>query len=243
MSRLLAAEALKLRTTRTFVVFVLCALGVSLLIAVLTASLVEAPDAEDATAAAFADVSAPFILLLAIVATTGEWRHRTIASTVLAAPDRVRLVVAKAIAYAGAGVALSLVVSVCTYVAAYAILSGRGETTPEVGDWLALIWRSLVLAAYFGALGVGIGAVVRNQPAAIVVVLITIFVVEPTLSALVSDVWRFLPLIGAPSGLFAGTAEASDDALALGLALLVLAGWVAAFCGAAVALLRGRDLT
>lgn len=242
MSRLLAAEVLKLRTTRTFLVFVLAALALSLLVSILTAALTDSPTGEDAASAAYADLSSVFILLLAIVATTGEWRHRTIAGTVLAAPDRVRLIVAKALAYAGAGVALSLLVSICTYVAALLILSSRGEVTPDFGDWLDLVWRSLVFAAYVGALGVGIGAIVRNQPAAIVIVLVAALAVEPALSGLAPDVWRFAPLTGAPSGLFGGTVEEADDTLARGVALLVMAAWVAGSCAAAIALLRGRDL-
>lgn len=243
MSRLLTAELLKLRTTRTFLVFVLVALGLSLLICVLIATLTDDPTADDATDAAFTDVSSPFILLLGVVATTGEWRHRTIASTVLAAPDRVRLMVAKALAYAAAGVILSLIVSVSTYLVATIILSSRGAPTPELGEVLDLLWRSLILAAYFGALGVGIGAIVRNQPTAIVIVLVVSFVVEPTLITLAEDVGQFAPMIGAPSGLLSGTTEEADDALALAPSLLVMAGWVVAACGAAVALLKTRDLT
>jgi len=243
MSRLLRAELLKLRTTRTFVVFVLCALGLSLLIAVLTAALSEQISPEEAAQGAYSDVSSPFILLLAVVATTGEWRHRTIASTVLAAPDRVRLVGAKVIAYALAGVVLSLLVSVCTFLVATVILSARDQPTPEFGDFLALLWRSLVFAAYYGALGVAIGALIRNQAGAIVTVLVTIFVLEPTISALEPDVGQFLPLFGAPSGLFGGTVEESDDALELGLSLLVMAGWVVAMAAAAIGVLRERDLT
>ena len=38
-----------------------------------------------------ADTSSLFILILAIVGITGEWRHRTITSSLLAAPDRAAL--------------------------------------------------------------------------------------------------------------------------------------------------------
>jgi hypothetical protein len=242
MSRLLSAELLKLRTTRTFLIFVLGALALSLLICILVASLSESSTDVDPSAALF-DLSLPFILLLAVVATTGEWRHRTIAGTVLAAPDRVRLVVAKAIAYAAAGVVLSLVVSLATYLVATIILSARGEPTPELGEAFGAIWRGLLIAAYYGALGVGIGAIVRNQAAAIVLVLVMSFVLEPTLGALVEDVARFGPFFGGPGGLFSGTEDEVEDALAFGPALLVMVAWVVAACGAAIALLKTRDLS
>ena len=46
------------------------------------------------------DTSSLFILILAIVGITGEWRHRTITSSLLAAPDRVRFLAAKTLAFA-----------------------------------------------------------------------------------------------------------------------------------------------
>ena len=45
-------------------------------------------------------MSGLFILLLGVIGMTGEWRHRTIASTVLAAPGRALLLAAKVISYA-----------------------------------------------------------------------------------------------------------------------------------------------
>jgi hypothetical protein len=242
VSRLISSEILKLRTTRTFAAFVGAALGLALLVSILTAVFTENPSGDDATSAAYADVSPPFILMLAIVATAGEWRHRTIAGTILAAPDRVRLIAAKVAVYAGAGVLLSIVVNLGTIVAATVIFSARGEATPTLTDLLDVQWRGLVIAAFFGALGVGIGAIVRNQAGAIVGVLLTLFVVEPVLAAFVEDLAQFTPFVGAPSGLFAGTSEESEDALSLGLALLVMAGWVAATSALAAVMLRERDI-
>ena len=37
------------------------------------------------------DFSGLFILLLGVTGMAGEWRHRTITSSVLASPDRIRL--------------------------------------------------------------------------------------------------------------------------------------------------------
>ena len=47
-------------------------------------------------------------MVFGVVGATGEYRHRTVAPAVLIAPDRLRLLLARALAYAvtAAGVAL-----------------------------------------------------------------------------------------------------------------------------------------
>ena len=72
-----------------------------------------------------ADTSSLFILVLAVVGITGEWRHRTIAGALLAAPDRVRFLAAKTVAFAAAGLALSLATSLTVAVVASVLLSAR----------------------------------------------------------------------------------------------------------------------
>ena len=65
------------------------------------------------------------------------------------------------------------------------------------------------MVAYAGlaaALGAGLGALLRNQVAAIVIVLVALFVVDPTLAALDEDVAGFTL-----SGLGAAINGASDD--------------------------------
>jgi ABC-2 type transport system permease protein len=51
-------------------------------------------------------------VILGAIAMTGEWRHRTITGSVLAAPNRVRLLAAKASSYSVAGITLSILVTV-----------------------------------------------------------------------------------------------------------------------------------
>ena len=58
------------------------------------------------------DTSSLFIMILAVVGITGEWRHHTITSSLLAAPDRLRFLAAKTIAFAAAGLVLSLLISI-----------------------------------------------------------------------------------------------------------------------------------
>ena len=103
MTALLRAELLKLRTTRTFVALTAAAVGTSLLITVLVGLLTEPTQDEVLSDVFTSDTSSLFILDPRGVGITGEWRHRTITSSLLAAPDRLRFLAAKTVAFAAAG--------------------------------------------------------------------------------------------------------------------------------------------
>ncbi len=246
MSALLRAELLKLRTTRTFAALVAAALALSLLVVVLTAVIEDGLEEEDVRMLFAADFSSLFILLLGIMGMAGEWRHRTITSTILAAPDRLRLLGAKTLSYAVAGVVLSLIVTVTIMAVGTLILSSRGETTVGIGDLADVLWRNLTVAALLGALGVCIGGLVRNQVVAIIGLLVFSFALEPAIFGLAPEVGRFGPTSGAPNGIlgiegFDGGVE--EDLLAPGIAVVVMIAWVAGCFAAAGALLQRRDLT
>ena len=111
MTALLQAELLKLRTTRTFAAVVGSAAALSLVLVVLGAVLGKETDPH----ALFTNNAITYIIvLLGAIAMTGEWRHRTITGSVLAAPNRVRMLAAKTVSYSVAGVTLSILVTVPT---------------------------------------------------------------------------------------------------------------------------------
>lgn len=243
MSALLQAELLKLRTTRTFAALVGAALALSLLVVVLVSILGDDFSAEDARDLFTTDFTGLFIILLGVIGMAGEWRHRTITSTVLAAPDRLRLLAAKMLSYAAAGALLSLIVTVTIMLVGTVILSLRDEETAAASDLLDVLWRNLLVAALLGALGVGIGAIVRNQVAAIVGVLFVAFVLEPTLIGLAPEYGRFGPTQGAPAGILSSGGFGDDsDFHSPAIAVLVMLGWIGTAFAAAGARLRGGDL-
>jgi ABC-2 type transport system permease protein len=246
MKRLLRAELIKLRTTRTFYALAGVAVALSVLVTTLVASIDE-PTKDDVLTTVFLnDFSSLFVMILAIVGITGEWRHRTITSSLLAAPDRLRFLAAKTLAFAAAGALLSLAISVAIAIVGMAILELRDQVTPELGDLLEQIARNAFVSALLGALGVGLGSLIRNQPTAIVTILLGVFVVDQTLAFLVPEVERFSPLGGLPNAV--GGYEEEDvgmeevEFLAFGPALALMLAWIGALFAAGGALLRTRDV-
>jgi ABC-2 type transport system permease protein len=247
MTALLHAELIKLRTTRTFVALTGVALATSLLIAGLVSALSEPSQESVLTDVFTADTSGLFIVVLAIVGITGEWRHRTITSSLLAAPDRLRFLAAKTLAFAAAGLVLSLIISISIAILGMAILSARDLPTPELGELAGQILRNAESAALLGAFGLAVGTLVRNQPVAIVGVLVLWLAIEPTILALAPDVGRFGPFSALSAGIQDIPSEdigAEDtDLLSPPLAALAMLAWIGSFFAIGVELLRRRDLT
>jgi ABC-2 type transport system permease protein len=241
---LLRAELIKLRTTRTFVVLTAATLAISLLVVVLTTTIQDEWTEDDARDLFTSDFTGLFILLLGVMGMAGEWRHRTITSTVLAAPRRLRLLSAKTISYAVAGIAISLIVTVAIMAIGTLILSARDLPTAGLGDLADVLWRNLVVAAYLGAFGVCIGGLIRNQIVAIVGLLLLMFAIEPAVIGLAPEVGKFGPTLAAPNG-FIGLEDVfgeGDEQLTPAVALLVMIGWVGLAFAAAAARLERRDL-
>ncbi len=246
MSALLRAELLKLRTTRTFLVLAGLAAGLSMILAGLGAGFEDDPTPARLAEIFNSNLSSIFVLILAIVGITGEWRHRTITSSLLAGPDRTRFLASKTLAYAAAGLVMAVVVSAGITVVGFAVLVIRDLPTPQLGDLLEIYARNACVTMLLGALGVGIGAVIRNQAFAIVAIFVAAFVVEPAIAALLPDAGRFAPLTVLPSAL-TDTPESQsgfDDEvlIAPGLAALAMLAWIGVWFAAGAALLHTRDV-
>jgi len=241
MSALLRAELLKLRTTRTFVALVGTALVLSLAIVVLVVLLNDDLTEADARELFTTDLTPLFILVLGIMGFAGEWRHRTITGTILAAPERLRLVIAKVLAYAAAGALLSLIVTLSIMAVGSLLLSVTDKSTGDISDLADILWRNLLVAALLGALGVCIGGAVRNQITAIVGVLVLSFVVEPILFGVAPEVGKYAPF-SATNGILGFIPFSDEVPLSEVTAVLVMLGWIGLFFVATAQLLRHRDL-
>ena len=182
------------------------------------------------------------ILVLGLLAITGEYRHATITQTFLTTPVRGRVVIAKLVAYALVGVGFEVVAGVVNVGIALPWLGALHLHTPVLThDSLLVLVTVLISGALYGLLGVGVGALVRNQVLAVVIALAWMFVVEGLLSALAPSVGKWTPG-GAASGLHRNVAAAAHFLPAWAGGLL-LAGYAVVFAVLGTRLVLSRDVT
>lgn len=110
--------------------------------------------------------------LIGTVAVTGEYRQRTIGATFLAVPRRERVLGAKLVVYAALGLVYGVVASAASAAALIGGAAARGVTLPvPTGDLLLPLVQLALAAAVYTLIGVGIGALARNQLVAVGIVL------------------------------------------------------------------------
>jgi ABC-2 type transport system permease protein len=133
-----------------------------------------------------ASFSLVFALITGVLIVTWEFRHGTIEQTFIISPRRERVMTAKALAAAFSGGVLGALGLAVAIVVAYIWIGGE----PGVDFGGSELWgraaRVLVLAVLWGAIGVGVGSLIRNQAGAIVAVFVWLFFLEP-ISSLISD--------------------------------------------------------
>lgn len=239
MSALVRSELLKLRTVRatTGVLAAAAALGpVFVVLQLLTSDPASAADVRSVLTNA--GIAGLLILLYGVGATTGEQRHDTIASTLVASHGRGRALRAKAIAMALCGLLAGLVAAVATAAVALPWLAVEGAPSLAAGDLLSLLAGQLAYTTLAGVIGVGIGALLRSQALAIAGLLIWLLVVETTVARFLPFVDRF-GLEGSAAAL-ARAPEIGD--LPQGAALAVYGAWALAALAAGTAVFARRDV-
>ena len=186
MRSLIAAELLKLRTTRMLAVCV----GVVLLLAAALPIFIGTVAGHGDVAAlgpssmtdflrAPAQLTGGAVLLVGLLAAAGEYRHRTILTARLAEPRTTRLLTAKLITLAGIGIVVGLAVEIVAAGVGAIVLARHHiaiEPLAHGAPRLAVILPAVI--ALQGLLGVAIGALLRNTAAAIGATLVWALIVE-----------------------------------------------------------------
>jgi ABC-2 type transport system permease protein len=233
---MIRAEFRKLRTVRS--TWLLLAVAQLIVVAGVSGLMLQRDDPTSLTAqrgaVAHVGLVALFSLLLGVLAMAGEYRHRTITDAFLATPHRSRLVGAKVLVAAGAGLLLGLLASATALVTTAIWLAAKGSHLS------ADVWRTVIGGlgwnVAFAALGVGLGALITNLIAAVTVALAWLALVEGIVGQLVGGAAQWLPFA-------LGPAVEGQTGPPAWQAALALCGYAAAFVLAGVLVTQRRDVT
>jgi ABC-2 type transport system permease protein len=246
---LLRAELFKLRTTRTTLGLTAGMLGlISLVVLVHAFALRAASLTRSGQIHVFGlgGLGVLFAALLGALSITGELRTGTIRPTLLTTPRRNRVLAAKLVTSAAAGAVYGALAAAVTIGLAVAALSARGVPLRlDGGDYTQLVLGDTFAAALWAAIGLGLGAIVRNQVTTLVGLCAWLLFVESVLLGQLPGTIRYFP--GTAAGAISGTTITGDvptnpGLLTPALGALLLAGYATAITLAGMLTTNRRDV-
>jgi ABC-2 type transport system permease protein len=254
MPHLIAGEFGKLFATRLWLWLLLASMAITALYASLQIAFsddpdtwtlpLSTPDGQQTLFAAAASAASPLIAVLAAIGITGEYRHRTATTTFLATPHRGRVITAKLVTYTLAGTVYALACTIVVTAIAIPWLSSKNIDLSLTANGLpATITGGIAAVALYALIGVGLGALLREQVATVVGLLIYLFVVEAILTNIPAlDDWtKYLP--GPADNALTGIALTNQHYLQPWQGGLVLTMYAVAIAAAGTYLAARRDVT
>lgn len=196
----LATESRKVTSTRSFLGL---AIALVVMLLVLVALVVNVPPSENIRINgvpgnqkvpllfAQAGTVSLFALIAGILVSTTEFRYGTIVASLLANPSRAALIAAKTVV--GAALALGLALFAIAVIVAIGLpWLSQVEPVTVPGEAWERLGREAAVAPLWGALGVGIGVLVRSQVVAVVGAVAWTLIVENLVSNLRPGLSRWL---------------------------------------------------
>jgi len=254
MPRLIAGEFGKLFSTRLWLWLLLASMALTALYASLAiafdndpdnfAPSLDSPAGQRLLFSVAGGAAKSLVAVLAAIGLTGEFRHRTVTATFLATPHRGRVVAAKLVTYALVGAGYGLVCLGVVAAIALPWLSTRDIHVPLTGNGIPTTAVGVIAAvAVFAVLGVGLGALLREQVATVVALLIYLFVAEPIVTRIpaLNDWTMYLP--GPAASALTQVTLDDQDFLHPWQGGLALAAYGIAFAVAGTLLAVRRDVT
>jgi ABC-2 type transport system permease protein len=244
MRRQMRSEWRKIRTTRT--VWGLLAGLVALIALAAIGALTHAPPSRfrgPLTSQALLGIPVfsltIFSLVMGLRSFTDEFRHGSIVPTLLADPDRRRVLAAKLVVVGGMGIVFALVAGGVGLGIAVVGLRMKGFAIHTSASALLTWGRELVVVGLlWAAIGVGVGLALRHQVAAIVGCLVWITIGEGVLGGLIPKVAKFLP--GTASRAIRASGPNFLGHVAAGL---VLTAWMVVAVVTGAVLMQRRDIS
>jgi len=238
------AELLKVRSTRTTLGLLLGMIALILLFALLTGLLSKvgglSSKEDQRQLLGLGSLAGVFSALAGVLLVTSEYRFGTIRPTFLFTPARSRVLGAKLAAGLLAGLVFGVIGEGVGFAIGYALLSARGISFAlSTSNVALLVLGTMAGTALWGGIGVGFGAIVRNQVGAVIGLLAWGFIVDNLLFGLVPSVGRFTPT-RAQDALIGLKTEHLLSSAAGGL---VLVAWAVGLAIIGLPLVTRRDVT
>lgn len=190
MTNLLRAEWIKFRSVRSTIVTLVLAGAIVVLVAVIAANQADVGFRTNLSALTGGVTFATLIFgVLGVQVIGQEYRFNTIRPTFTAAPHRYRVIAAKVIVVAVACATVAVVMVAFCWVVGATMIDGF-----EVdGTDRRVAWGIVVFSALWSAAGVGVGAIVRQPIAGILVMAGYSLIIENLIGGLFPDTLRWLP--------------------------------------------------
>ena len=200
MKAAIRGELLKLRTTKTTLGLAAAMAGLVVLSVTLHSLGLALHDLADRAGQlrvldeAGETLGAVFAGLFGAMSITAEIRHGTIRPTLLGIPQRGRVIAAKALTSVAGGALFGLAAASLAAAVGTTAMSARGVAIHlSAGEYLRLIVGGAGAAALWAGIGLGVGAVVRNQVAAIVGIFVWLQIIENLLGDSTPGFSRYMP--------------------------------------------------
>lgn len=177
------------------------------------------------------------MLTIGVLQIGSEYRHKTITSTFLSTPKRVQAMLAKVVALLGLGVIYGLLSLLGSVVVGAIILNARGHDPFPSTEVLRALALSLLVLGLWALIGLGVGILIPNQVAALLVGIGVAWIIEPLLSVGLGfwefgreHVIQFLPS-QATNAIVSGVQTPGQNTLSWWAAALTLTAYAAVLSG------------
>jgi len=130
------------------------------------------------------------LLTIGVLQIGSEYRHKTITGTLLATPKRLQAMLAKVVALLGIGALYGLISLIGSVSVGAAVLTLRDADPFPSTEILRTLALSLLVLGVWALIGLGIGILIPNQVAALLIGVGVAFIVEPIIGVLLG-LWEF----------------------------------------------------
>ena len=206
MIGVLKSELFKSRTTRATKIVVLSAILLPAIIFTLTSMFAfQNSEVEDSLASmvgTFAPLTGLLLGVVGVLCSTQEYSQGTIRITLVATPNRLKVLLAKMLTMVTVSVCSAAVLLVLCLIPSRFILQSRDVTFEVIGSDLRVLFSVVIIGTFLSILGLSLGLIFKSSPGAISALLIWPTILEGMVFGLLSlafkdsNIFRYAPIQG-----------------------------------------------